>query len=213
MLSLPLQACESILCVGAHADDIEIGCGGTILNLVRRFPNAHIKWIIFSAGRLRKQEAQESFQAWLPSEAKYSLQVLEFRDGYMPSQWQEIKDVFQAEAKATSPNLVFTHHVHDRHQDHRLIAELTWNAFRDQLILEYEIPKFEGDLGKPNLFVPLSSEIASRKIQLLKQAFASQQEKYWYKAETFEALMRLRGVECRQEFAEAFHSSKAILDL
>lgn len=212
MQTLSLSSCGNILCLGAHADDIEIGCGGTILKLLDQDPDASVKWIIFSASPARRAEAEKSFQLWLPDSGRHSIEFLDFRDGYMPSQWEAIKDVFQREAQCNSPNVVLTHHLHDRHQDHRVIAELTWNAFRKNLILEYEIPKYEGDLGKPNFFVPLSAELAKRKLELLKAAFASQQEKYWYKAETFEALLRIRGVECRQEFAEAFHCTKVVLE-
>ena len=213
MLTIPADKCKSILCIGAHADDIEIGCGGTILHLSQRFPAAEIRWLVFSANETRRAEARTSFQTWLADSPNSSLELFKFRDGYMPSQWAEIKDVFQVEARNFNPDLVFTHHLHDRHQDHRLIAELTWNAFRSNLVLEYEIPKYEGDLGKPNLFVPLSRDIATRKMRLLSEVFPSQQKKFWYDNSTFESLLRIRGIECRQEFAEAFHSSKTILDL
>lgn len=202
----------SILCLGAHSDDIEIGCGGTILRLARKYPNAVFHWVVFSALEERAAEAKHAAELFTGTAALRGPLLKEFRDGFMPFVGAEVKAVFE-ELKKTTPDLVLTHHRHDAHQDHRLVAELTWNTFRDHLIFEYEIPKYDGDLGQPNLFVPLDSELCETKVNYILEAFCSQHGKHWFKRDTFLSLMRLRGVECKAPsgYAEAFYCRKLTL--
>jgi LmbE family N-acetylglucosaminyl deacetylase len=212
MFQFPLSNLRHVLCLGAHADDIEIGCGGTLLKLQQLNPDLTVTWIVFSSTEERKHEAQESADLFLrgaKSEGS-EVRIESFSDRYFPAQWQEIKDYFgalsQTEVGNRAPDLVFTHRLEDRHQDHRVISELTWNAFRDHLIMEYEIPKFEGDLGQPSVYVPLESEDVDRKIQLLMKCFPTQVSHPWFDEETFRAMLRLRGVEINSSsrYAEAF---------
>ena len=216
-LSLTLAADRSgplrILYLGAHSDDIEIGCGGTVLELVRAHPDAAIRWVVFSAGGVRASEARKSARRFIGKRAATAVELHEFRDGFFPVEFGAIKEVFEAMARSFRPDVVFTHRREDRHQDHRVVSDLTWNTFRRQLILEYEIPKWDGDLGVPNTFVPLSASVARRKVRLLMDAFASQRSKDWFDEETFRGLARLRGLECRAPsgFAEAFHGRKITL--
>ncbi len=205
-----LSAAQSVLCIGAHPDDIEIGCGGTILSLLARNPNLRVDWAVFGCNAHRKAEAMDAFQAWC-GESKYCFaHLFEFEDTLFPSQIVAIKKAMHGISDLVQPDLVFTHRREDLHQDHRTLAEVTWNTFRSHLILEYEIPKYEGDLGNPNVFAPLTEAHASRKIDLLLSHFASQQGKPWFDRETFQAIMRIRGVESKSEsgFAEAFHGRK-----
>jgi LmbE family N-acetylglucosaminyl deacetylase len=202
-----------ILCLGAHSDDIEIGCGGTILKLTEQYPEAVVHWIVFSVSGIRAVEAERGV-ALFTRKAKKATPVLKnFRDGFMPFVGAELKLVFEEELKAISPDLVFTHNRKDAHQDHRFIAELTWNTFRDHLILEYEIPKYDGDLGQPNCFIPLETKIYQEKIRSIMDAFQSQHAKRWFREETFLSLMRLRGMECNSAsgYAEAFYCRKMVL--
>jgi LmbE family N-acetylglucosaminyl deacetylase len=203
----------SILCMGAHCDDIEIGCGGTLLRLLDERPGSTVHWAALASDREREQEARESAAEFLAGAARSEVVVKGFRDGYFPVQGGEIKDFFEATKAQVKPDLVLTHHRADRHQDHRVVAELTWNTFRNHLIAEYEIPKYEGDLGLPNLFVPLPEPTARRKIALILRYFKSQGARRWFRAENFEALLRLRGLECNAPdgFAEAFHVSKWVI--
>lgn len=204
-----------VLCLGAHSDDVEIGVGGTLLRLAERPEALHVRWVVFSGDGEREREARESAVRLMEGGDSLEVDVHDFRDGFFPEQWAAIKETFEELKKEDEPDLVFTHRLEDRHQDHRTIAELTWNAFRDHLILEYEIPKYEGDLGKPNAYVPLSAETARRKAAHVAKAFPSQRGKSWFEEETFVGLARLRGVECgaEEKHAEAFHARKAILDL
>lgn len=213
MHDLHLGKIRSVLCIGAHPDDIEIGCGGTLIQLIQSIPELRVDWTVFSGDEQRLQEARLSASAWLGSADAQCVRMFAHRDSYLPADWQAIKEDMQQLASATSPDLVFTHRMDDRHQDHRILGELTWNAFRDHLILEYEIPKYEGDLGQPNLFVPLDGSTARLKIERLQSAFPSQQDKSWYDARIFESHLRMRGLECRAEFAEAFHTRKSCLSL
>jgi LmbE family N-acetylglucosaminyl deacetylase len=203
----------SILCIGAHADDIEIGCGGTMLRLLRTFPRSTVHWVVFSAAGRRAGEARASAGRFLRGAGRRVVQVLEFRDGFFPDARTPIKEAFEA-LQPVAPDLILTHTEHDRHQDHRLLAELTWNTFRDHLILEYEVPKYDGDLGSPNVFVPLGARERRRKIGILMASFPSQRRKRWFSPATFEALMRLRGVEsaAREGYAEAFYARKLLLE-
>ena len=206
----PKERPFDILCLGAHSDDIEIGCGGTILRLIGEFPRLRIFWVVFSAQGPRAEEARKSADLFLAGAAEKQIFTRDFRDGYFPYNGAGIKDFFEELKSQVSPDLVFTHYRNDRHQDHRLIEELTWNTFRDHLILEYEIPKFDGDLGRPNFYVCLDEEIAARKTRYLREIFASQREKHWFDHDVFEGLMRIRGMESRSpgRFAEGYYAYK-----
>ncbi|HEY2364270.1 MAG TPA: PIG-L deacetylase family protein [Candidatus Angelobacter sp.] len=203
-----------VLCIGCHSDDIEIGCGGTILQLLSKNPNLDFTWMVFShGGSEREHEARTSANLFLKKAKKKELIVKDFRDGFFPFDGAKIKGVFEEELKQVKPDLVFTQNRKDAHQDHRLIAELTWNTFRNHLVLEYEIPKYDGDLGQPNFFVSLDKEMYTSKVDFLMKAFGTQRSKRWFEPETFMALMRLRGMECNAEsgYAEAFYSRKFVL--
>ena len=202
-----------LLCLGAHCDDIEIGCGGTLLRLRERLPDAEIHWVVFSSDERRQLETLESARRFLGEEGLDRVQIHGFRDGFLPWEGQRVKALFERLKGQIEPDAIFTHAVHDRHQDHRLVGELTWNTWRDHLILEYEIPKYEADLGRPNAYVPLHPGIAERKVKTLLEVYASQTVRPWFDAETLRGLMRLRGVECRQPFAEAFHARKLRIGL
>ncbi len=212
-LQLSLSQAKAVLCLGAHADDIEIGCGGTLLTLLNARPELSVDWVVFSTTPERRQEALQSFQVWCGSFPNCKLHTFAFEDTLFPVQLREIKGTVAKLAKEVSPDLIFTHRLEDAHQDHRTIAEVTWNAFRDHLILEYEIPKYEGDLGRPNVYMPIDSMLAERKLSLLMGEFESQREKVWYEAATFRSLMQLRSIECRSPsgYAEAFHARKICL--
>lgn len=204
-----------IVCLGAHADDIEIGCGGTLLILLQGSRPVTCSWVVFSANEIREREALASARLYLKDESQHTVRVKHFRDGYFPFQGAAIKDAFEALKQEGDPDLVFTHYRDDRHQDHRLISDLTWNTFRRSWILEYEIPKYDGDLGTPNVFVPLSDAVRQQKIAHLMEAFGTQRDKEWFTNETFASLLRLRGVECAatEGYAEAFHGRKITLAL
>jgi LmbE family N-acetylglucosaminyl deacetylase len=205
----PLQ----ILCLGAHSDDIEIGCGGTILRLKDEYPDAEFHWVVFSASGIRGEEARKAAELFAGKDRLRSLHLKSFRDGFMPFEGVEVKQSFEELKGQFSPDLIFTHTRKDAHQDHRIISELTWNTFRNHFILEYEIPKYDGDLGQPGVFVPLEEEICQRKVGHIMAAFLSQHAKHWFEAETFRSLMRLRGMECAAAsgYAEAFHCRKLVL--
>lgn len=208
----PGRPVDSILCLGAHGDDIEIGCGGTLLKLLAEWSKTTVHWVVLSAAADRAGEAEDSAHRFIGNRAA-RVTVESYRDGYFPYHAVEIKEFFATLGREIEPDLIFTHRCADAHQDHRLIGELTWQTFRDQTILEYEIPKFEGDLGTPNLYVELGSEIVERKVQNLLDVFATQRDKHWFTADTFRSVMRLRGVECRaaEGYAEAFHCRKMVL--
>lgn len=215
MLALELPSPSAplkILCLGSHSDDIEIGCGGTILRLLSQNRNIEVVWVVFSSTKDREQEARTSAATFLEHAAKKEVIVSDFRDGFFPFDGTRVKDFLEG-FKPVSPDVIFTHHRKDAHQDHRLIAELTWNTFRDHLIMEYEIPKYDGDLGQPNLFVPLEKETYQQKVKCLIDGFPSQRSKRWFEQETFLALMRLRGMECvaPSGYAEAFYCRKLVL--
>jgi LmbE family N-acetylglucosaminyl deacetylase len=203
----------SVLCLGAHCDDIEIGCGGSLLKLVRAGRLESVTWVVFTSDPRRRQEALRSAEMLLEPVKKKEILVHTFRDGFLPSHWAEVKDTFEQLKAAVSPDAIFTHYRADLHQDHRLVSELTWNTFRDHLILEYEIPKYDGDLGSPNVFVELDDDIVKRKIGNLLATFQSQLARPWFTEDVFIALLRLRGVECnaRSGYAEAFFCRKLTL--
>ncbi len=202
-----------ILCLGSHSDDIEIGCGGTILRLAGQYPGSVFHWVVFSAIGVREAEAQRAASLFAGDAGLKRALLKKFPDGFMPFVGAEVKAVFEELKQTISPDLIFTHNRKDAHQDHRLIAELTWNTFRDHLILEYEIPKYDGDLGQPNFFVPLQPEVYQKKVRFIMEAFESQRAKRWFQEETFLSLMRLRGMECNSPsgYAEAFYSRKLVL--
>ncbi len=201
----------NILCLGCHSDDIEIGCGGTILRLREQYPNAVFHWVVFSANGVRESEAKRAASLFVGARSG-NLLLKNFPDGFMPFVGGEVKQVFE-ELKTLMPDLILTHSREDAHQDHRLIAEMTWNTFRNHLILEYEVPKYDGDMGRPSVFVPLTKEICETKLRYLMEAFESQRAKRWFEEETFRSLMRLRGMECNSPsgYAEAFYSRKLVL--
>jgi LmbE family N-acetylglucosaminyl deacetylase len=205
----PLQ----ILCLGAHSDDIEIGCGGTILRFLQQYPDCVLHWVVFSALGVRADEAQRGAALFGGSSASRGLLLKSFQDGFLPFVGAEVKAVFEQLKQSLSPDLVFTHNRNDAHQDHRMLAELTWNTFRDHMILEYEIPKYDGDMGQPGVFVPLTAEVCKKKVHLIMDTFQSQSSKQWFQPETFLSLMRLRGMECNAPsgYAEAFFCRKLVL--
>jgi LmbE family N-acetylglucosaminyl deacetylase len=202
----------TVLCLGAHSDDIEIGCGGTILRLVEEYPQLDVYWVVFGARGQRVDEAQKSAELFLAGAKSKQILIRNFRDGYFPYIGAEIKDEFEELKKQVSPDLIFTHYRKDLHQDHRLIEELTWNTFRHHLVLEYEIPKYDGDLSTPNFFVCLDEAVVMRKVQYLQESFESQRDKYWFTDDTFLSLMRIRGVEAKSagQYAEGFYAYKLV---
>jgi LmbE family N-acetylglucosaminyl deacetylase len=202
-----------ILVLGSHSDDIEIGCGATLLALTRAHPELQVTWVVFGAQGVREDEAWASGEAFLEAAERSEVIVHGFRDGFFPYLGGEIKDVFEDLKARVSPDIIFTHTRHDLHQDHRLVCELTWNTWRDHLILEYEIPKFDGDLGAPNVFVPIAHEVATQKVALLTESFESQRDKHWFDEELFLGLMRIRGMEAVSPtgYAEAFTCRKLSL--
>lgn len=207
------QSLRSALFLGAHCDDIEIGCGSTILRLVEAYPDLEMTWVVFSSNEIRAKETTASFDSFLAQLRNKSLEINEFRNGYFPYVGGEIKDCFENLKSRVHPDVIFTHFKGDLHQDHRVISELTWNTFREHWILEYEIPKYDGGLGSPNLFVPASTEHARRKSEILLESYKTQTTRPWFSKSTFDALMRLRGIECNSDsdYAEAFYARKTVL--
>jgi LmbE family N-acetylglucosaminyl deacetylase len=203
----PLQ----ILCLGAHSDDIEIGCGGTILQLIRAYPAAQVRWVVLSAEDGRRDEALAGAARFLVGAAKSDVVVADFRAAFFPFDGDSIKEYVAQLRSGPDPDLIFTHYRLDRHQDHKLLSDLTWNIFRRSLILEYEIPKWDGDLGTPNCYVRLPDGVVEEKIRAICETFVSQRAKHWFTPDTFRALMRLRGVEANAPFAEAFYAHKLAL--
>jgi len=211
MLNLtPAGPVTKILCLGAHGDDIEIGCGGTILRWLAEYPSAEIYWIVMAASGERRAEAVQSANLFLANARRKEIVVNEFRDGYLPYSGAEIKDFFEDLKRKYLPDVILTHYREDLHQDHRLVSELTWNTFRNHLILEYEIVKYDGDLGAPNLFVHLNESIARKKIQIILECFKSQNDKNWFTEDVFSSVLRLRGVESNapDKYAEAYYCRK-----
>jgi LmbE family N-acetylglucosaminyl deacetylase len=204
-----------LLCLGAHCDDIEIGCGGTILKLAATQPEMEVQWVVFSTDEQRKREALQSADAFLENVANHNVVVYGFRDGFLPYVGCEVKERFEHLKKEFSPDLILTHYRHDLHQDHRLVSELTWNTFRSHLILEYEIPKYDGDFGSPNVFIPLDEATCKRKIGKIIDAFQSQSKKHWFSGDLFYSILRLRGMEANASggYAEGFYCRKAILGM
>ncbi|MGA7447377.1 MAG: PIG-L deacetylase family protein [Terriglobales bacterium] len=202
----------TILCLGAHADDIEIGCGGTMLHFKQSDIKPKFHWVVFSAAGKRGEEARNGAELFTAGCEK-EVFVKEYRDGFLPYRGAEIKEFFEELKNRINPDLIFTHWQGDAHQDHRLICELTWNTFRNHLTFEYEVPKYDGDMGRPNVFVPLQAPLHEDKVGYLLEAFKSQRAKPWFDRDTFMGLMRLRGMESNSPsgYAEAFHARKVIL--
>jgi LmbE family N-acetylglucosaminyl deacetylase len=209
----PDRPLERILAIGSHPDDIEIGCGGTILRLAEAHSNLHVNWVVLSADRERAGEARRSAEAFLDGVGSSNVIVADFQDGFFPYVGGNVKAFFEKLKAELSPDLIFTHQRLDLHQDHRLVAELTWNTFRDHLILEYEIPKYDGDLGTPNFFVHLSEPISRRKIETILAHFSSQLDRRWFTDDLFLSFLRLRGMESNSptRYAEAFYCRKIVL--
>ena len=201
-----------ILCLGAHCDDIEIGCGGTLSRIIATRPDVSVTWVVMGSTEQRAQEALVSAHSLLASAGKRTVVIRSFRDGFFPYQGSALKEYFEELKGAVTPDLVFTHYRNDLHQDHRLVSELTWNTFRDHMILEYEIPKFDGDLGNPNVFMWLDAETCRAKVTNILGSFKSQADKRWFREETFFALLRLRGMEANAPsgYAEAFYGRKVV---
>ena len=208
-----LPADGTILCLGAHCDDIEIGCGGTLLELYERHPQLRFVWVVFSGDAVRERETRVAAATLLGTGVNLTVNVHHFRGSYFPYCAANIKDAFEELRSRVAPDLVMTHYLADRHQDHRVIADLTWNTFRSHAILEYEIPKYDGDLTQPGLYCPLSLATVDQKIATLLQCFPSQRGRHWFDAELFRGHLRLRGVECNSatRYAEAFHARKLVL--
>ena len=202
-----------VLCLGAHSDDIEIGCGGTILRLAAQYPACVFHWVVFSAIGVREAEARRGAELFAGGNRLEGPLLKSFRDGFMPFVGAEVKAAFEELKETVSPDLIFTPNRNDAHQDHRLISELTWNTFRNHLILEYEIPKYDGDMGQPSVFVPLEDDVCKRKVRYISDAFQSQRGKRWFEESTFLSLLRLRGMECNAPsgYAEAFYCRKLVL--
>jgi LmbE family N-acetylglucosaminyl deacetylase len=201
-----------VLCLGAHCDDIEIGCGGAVLRLIDTYPDLSFTWIVFSSTPSRAKEAVDSANLFLCQAKEREVIVKEFRDGYFPYIGAQIKDYFEQIKQEIQPDLIFTHYRQDLHQDHRLISELTWNTFRNHQILEYEIPKYDGDLGTPNFFIHLDADTCQNKIQYILSSFQTQQNNHWFTEDAFRSILRLRGLESvsPSNYAEGFFSRKAV---
>ena len=204
-----------VLCLGAHSADIEIGAGGTLLKLAAEIPDLEIWWVVFSAPGARADEARRSADDFLSGVTRKQVEVGAFRESYFPSEWPSIKDWLEEIKRNFNPDVVFTHYRDDRHQDHRVLSDLAWNTLRNHLILEYEILKYDGDLGSPNVFVHLSEQLCRRKIELLLKHFATQSTKHWFTSDSFEAMHRIRGIECVSATgrAEAFYCRKMALEV
>ena len=213
MLKLAFENLRTVLCLGAHADDIEIGCGGAMLKLLAENPSLHVHWVVLGAGGQRAQEAITSARRFLRNSGKENVTIKGFRDSYFPYIGAQVKEYFEQLRDRISPDLIFTHRRADLHQDHRLVSELTWCAFRDHLILEYEVPKYDGDMGRPNLYVPLDESTCREKIETIVECFPTQNGKSWFSDDTYWAVLRLRGVECHSpsKLAEAFYAHKMIV--
>jgi LmbE family N-acetylglucosaminyl deacetylase len=214
-LSLDLSATRpaTVLVLGAHSDDIEIGAGGTLRWLLEWAPQVSIQWIVFAAAGQREAEATASAASILGGGSQHKIRTFEFRDGFFPYDGARVKEAFEELKKSSAvPDVILTHHKDDLDQDHKVVADLTWNTFRNHLILEYEVPKYDGGLSTPNVFVPLTEAVVDAKVEGLMKYFGSQRSKRWFSEETFRGLMRLRGVECQSEsgYAEGFHSRKLV---
>ena len=214
-LAPPASDGPDVLCIGAHCDDIEIGCGGTVLALQRQFPRCRIHWLILTSDAARRGEAEASARRFVGDRARGEVSICDLPDGLLPAHFARVKTCFNDMRGRVAPDVVFTHHGADRHQDHALLAEVTWQTFRDHTIWEYEIPKYDADLATPNMYVPLTESVAAQKVDTIMRSFASQRDKFWFTPENLMAVMRLRGLECRSPsgLAEGFHCRKLVLGL
>jgi LmbE family N-acetylglucosaminyl deacetylase len=214
LIDLPGRKRSHILCIGAHCDDIDIGCGGTLLSLLERNAGAQVTWVVMGSTPERARELRASARRFLRRASKAQVLVHQFRDGFFPAQYAAVKEVFESLKQLPDPDLIFSHHRADLHQDHRVVAELTWNTFRNHLIMEYEIPKYEGDLRTPSAYVGLTRAQVERKISILCSCYPSQRTKRWFTEDTFRGLMRLRGIESggQSGWAEGFHLRKLLLE-
>jgi len=203
----------TILFLGAHCDDVEIGCGATLLRLIEDYPDADFQWVIFSSDEKRAAETRRAAGMLMGGAARTKVTIKTFRNAFFPYIGVELKEFFEEIKRSVSPDVVFTHHRMDRHQDHRTLSDLTWNTFRSHLIVEYEIPKYDGDLGQPNLYVPVTKAMMEKKIETLMACYATQANHQWFTPDTFSGLMRIRGIECDSPtgYAEAFHARKMIV--
>jgi LmbE family N-acetylglucosaminyl deacetylase len=210
MMTLPLRGVRRLLCLGAHCDDIEIGCGGTVLSLAAAVPDLSVRWVVFTSDGVRRREALDCAERFLRG-TRAEVVVHAYRDAFLPYD-PAVKDEFER-LKDFAPDLVLTHTRGDAHQDHRVVAELTWNTFRHHLILEYEIPKYDGDLGAPSVFVPLDAAVAEDKVRHVLECYKSQADRAWFSRDVFMGLMRLRALEAGAggEAAEAFYAKKVLL--
>jgi LmbE family N-acetylglucosaminyl deacetylase len=212
-LNLPGGRAPVLLFLGAHCDDIEIGCGGTVVELLDAHPDAQVHWVVLSSGAVREREARSAARKLLRRAVEPRVVVKDFRGAYFPSEAVAIKEYFEELKTSVVPDVIFTHQRDDLHQDHRIVGELTWNTWRNHFILEYEIAKYDGGLGSPPVFMPLRAATMRRKVDLLMKEFRSQLDKQWFTPSTFEGLMRLRGIECNAPagYAEAFYCRKLVL--
>ena len=213
MIGLKAEGLSRILCLGAHSDDVEIGCGATLLQIVKQRPRLQVVWVVFSAEGARRTEADASARLFLKGLTNPQIIIHNFRGSFFPFQGETIKESFEDLKRMFQPDLIFTHYRDDRHQDHRVISDLTWNTFRNHLILEYEIPKYDGEFGQPNCFVPVEAGNCRKKISTVMRCFRTQRDKHWFSKDTFLGIMRLRGMECASpsKYAEAFFARKVVL--
>jgi LmbE family N-acetylglucosaminyl deacetylase len=200
----------SVLAVGAHPDDIEIGSGGTLLNLAQLQPALQLRYVVLTGTADRQLESRNAARAFVPN-ADLTIDVLDLPEGRLPSAWLDVKEALEAVRQSCSPDLILAPSAADAHQDHRTIGEIIPTVFRDHLCLSYEIPKWDGDIGRPSVYIPMSAEVARRKIELLHKSFPSQHGRDWWDDEVFLGLARLRGMECRAPYAEAFTCTKLLL--
>jgi len=214
-LKIDINRDIKIMCLGAHCDDIEIGCGGTMLSILNKYRHAEVYWVVFSSDPMRENEARSSADIFLESADVKTIEVRNFRNGYFPYAGNEIKDYFENFKVKYSPDIIFTHYSKDFHQDHRIISELTWNTFRNNFILEYEIPKYDGDFGTPNFFVSLESYVCNTKVNTILNCFKTQGDKHWLTEDLLYSTLRIRGMECCSltNYAEAFYCRKAIINI
>jgi LmbE family N-acetylglucosaminyl deacetylase len=212
-ISFERKSPQKILCLGAHCDDIEIGCGGSILKLLDGNKGIDVSWIVFSSDDVREKEAWNSANDFLRSAKRKYIEINKFRNSFFPFQGADIKEYFEKLKQNCHPDIIFTHYRKDLHQDHRLVSDLTWNTFRNHLILEYEIPKYDGDLGSPNFFVHLDEAHCRDKTDKILKYFESQNDKEWFTTDTFLSILRLRGVESNapDRYAEGFYCRKVVL--
>lgn len=214
-LALPIQKGQTlkVLCLGAHCDDIAIGCGGTMLSLVKQVPVVEVVWVALTSTEKRKLEEHQTAERFIGHSSSKQIIIKNWRDGFLPHVWEEVKEFFEELKLKVDPDLILTHYRDDRHQDHRVVSDLTWNTFRHHLILEYEIPKYDGDMGSPNVFIPLDEQCCTDKARMIVECFPSQAGREWFTEDIFLSLARLRGMEAASgsRYAEAFYCRKLLI--